>query len=62
MVALEGDALAWFQWENQHPLDRRDELKKMVLRRFREVSGGSLHEQWLEHGTPPDGNGGGIPA
>ncbi|XP_063935341.1 transposon Tf2-1 polyprotein isoform X1 [Daucus carota subsp. sativus] len=47
-VALEGDALRWYQWENKrHPIRRWDDLKMFMLRQFRPVSGGSLYEQWL---------------
>lgn len=50
VVAFEGDALLWFQWED----DRRqimgwEELKMMILRQFRPTFAGSLHEQWLNH-------------
>lgn len=48
VVALEGDALKWFQWENRRrPIRRWDELKGFLLRQFRSASGGSLYEQWL---------------
>lgn len=48
MVALEGDALRWFQWENKRrPIRRWDELREFMSRQFRPSSGGSLCEQWL---------------
>ena len=48
VVALEGDALRWFQWENKrHPIRRWDDLKLFILRQFRPALGGSLYEQWL---------------
>lgn len=48
VVAMEGDALRWFQWENKRrPIRVWAELKELVLQRFRSQSGGSLYEQWL---------------
>lgn len=48
VVALEGDALRSFQWENKRRRIRRwDELREFMLRQFRLSSGGSLYEQWL---------------
>ena len=33
VVALEGDALRWYQWENKrHPIRRWDDLRTFVLR------------------------------
>lgn len=47
-VALDGDALCWYQWENKrHPIRRWSDFKTFILRQFRAVSGGSLYEQWL---------------
>ncbi|XP_074346704.1 uncharacterized protein LOC141685510 [Apium graveolens] len=47
-VALEGDALRWYQWENKrHPIRHWSDLKTFVLKQFRSASGGSLYEQWL---------------
>lgn len=48
VVALEGDALLWFQWENGRSF-RWEELKGLLLRQFRPAAAGSLHEQWLAH-------------
>lgn len=48
VVALEGDALRWYLWENKrHPIRRWSDLKEFILRQFRSSSGGSLYEQWL---------------
>ncbi|KAL2894117.1 Retrotransposon-derived protein PEG10 [Bienertia sinuspersici] len=48
VVALEGDALLWFQWENKRrPICRWEEMKCMILRLFRSMSSGTLYEQWL---------------
>lgn len=48
VVAMEGDALRWFQWENKrHPIRKWVDLKGFILRQFRPISGGSLYEQWL---------------
>lgn len=50
VVALEGDALLWFQWENRwRPIQNWEEMKTMVRRKFRSTATGSLHEQWLGH-------------
>ncbi|XP_017233746.1 uncharacterized protein LOC108207825 [Daucus carota subsp. sativus] len=47
-VAMDGDALRWYQWENKRrPIRRWEDLKTFILRQFRSVSGGSLYEQWL---------------
>lgn len=47
-VAMEGDALRWFQWESKRrPIRRWHELKLAILRHFRSSHGGSLYEQWL---------------
>lgn len=48
VVALEGDALRWYQWEhNRRPIRMWNDLKTFMLRQFRPVNGGSLYEQWL---------------
>lgn len=50
IVALEGDALLWFQWENnRRPIRGWDEMKRVMLQQFRPTSAGSLYEQWLSH-------------
>lgn len=47
-VAMDGDALRWYQWENKrHPIRRWADLKVFILRHFRSSNGGSLYEQWL---------------
>lgn len=49
-MALEGDALLWFQREqSRKPLVQWEELRDLLLRQFRPTSCGSLHEQWLDH-------------
>lgn len=48
MLAMEGDALRWFQLENKlHHIRRWVDLKVFLLPQFRPISGGSLYEQWL---------------
>lgn len=48
VVAMEGDALRWYQWENKRrPFRSWENLKKFVLSQFRPLNAGSLHEQWL---------------
>lgn len=48
IVALEGDALLWFQWEHRRrPITRWDELKSLLLRQFRPIYAGTLYQQWL---------------
>lgn len=48
IVAMEGDALLWYQWENRrHPIKSWTDLKTLILRRFRSIKAGSLYEQWL---------------
>lgn len=48
VVAMEGDALLWYQCENRRRKIRRwEELKGLILRQFRSIHAGSLHEQWL---------------
>ncbi|KAL4591834.1 hypothetical protein LXL04_004807 [Taraxacum kok-saghyz] len=48
VVSLEGDALLWYQWEHgRRPIRGWEELKAVILRRFRSVAAGKLYEQWL---------------
>ena len=48
VVAFEGDVLLWYQWEqSRRPINSWGEMKHMLLRQFRPVAAGSLHEQWL---------------
>ncbi|CAH1422793.1 unnamed protein product [Lactuca virosa] len=48
VVALEGDALLWFQWEHKcRPVTRWQEMKSILLRQFRPTNAGMLHQQWL---------------
>ncbi|XP_062088275.1 uncharacterized protein LOC133794862 [Humulus lupulus] len=47
IIGLEGDALSWFQWENQRrPITSWMTLKTLLLR-FRTVPVGSTTEEWL---------------
>lgn len=47
-LAMDGEALRWFQWENKRrPIRRWVDLKSFILRQFRSINGGSLYEQWL---------------
>lgn len=59
VVGLEGDTLLWYQWEQQtrKPINTWEEMKGMLLRQFRPLDAGSLHEQWLtlvQEGTMED--------
>lgn len=48
VVGIDGDALLWYQWEyRRQPIQRWEELKALMLRRFRPSNAGKLHEQWL---------------
>ena len=50
VVALEGDALFWYQWEHKrHPMTSWGEMKGLILRKFRSTSTGTLQEQWLNN-------------
>lgn len=50
MVALDGPALLWFQWEHRRrPIEKWDQVKLLLRRQFRSQSTGSLQEQWLAH-------------
>ncbi|KAL2904878.1 Galactocerebrosidase [Bienertia sinuspersici] len=45
VVALEGDALLWYQWEHKRkPIRLWEEMKGMILKLFRSTSTGSLYE------------------
>lgn len=47
-MGLEGDALAWFQWENKRrSIPNWRSLRRMLLRHFRGRRGGCLMEQWM---------------
>lgn len=47
-LGLEGDALAWFQWENKRrAITNWRTLRRMLLKHFRGRRGGSLMEQWM---------------
>ena len=48
VVGMDGEALLWYQWEHRRrPIQRWEELKALMLRRFRPANAGTLHEQWL---------------
>lgn len=48
VVAMEGDALKWYQWENKRrPVRSWESMKNFVLAQFRPLNAGSLYEQWL---------------
>lgn len=50
VVALEGQALLWFQWEHRRrPIERWDQVKTLLRRQFRSQANGCLQEQWLAH-------------
>ena len=50
VVALEGQALLWFQWEHRRrPIERWEQVKTLLRRQFRSQSAGTLQEQWLAH-------------
>lgn len=50
VVALEGQALLWFQWEHRRrPIDRWDQIKALLRRQFHSQATGTLQEQWLAH-------------
>ncbi|XP_042758298.1 uncharacterized protein LOC122198198 [Lactuca sativa] len=47
VLALSGDALAWYRWSNQRTEMRTwEEMKEVFLNRFRPIQGGDLYEQW----------------
>lgn len=48
VIAMEGDALRWYQWEQKRrPIRLWADLKERILKQFRPSTGGSLDEQWL---------------
>lgn len=48
VVALEGDVLRCYQWENKRrPIRRWNDLKDFILRQLCSLSGGSLYDLWL---------------
>lgn len=45
VVALESDALLWFQWEHsRRPMTRWKEMKSLLLRQFFPTNTGTLHQ------------------
>lgn len=56
-VALEGDALRWYQWEQKRrPIRLWADIKTFVLRQIKPENGGSLYEQWLATNQVTDVN------
>lgn len=57
-VCFEGEALTWYQWENgRQPLTRWEDLKLLLLQRFRPSQEGSVLEKFLalrQEGTVKD--------
>lgn len=50
VVALEGQALLWFQWEHRRrPIESWEQVKSLLRRQFRSQATGTLQEQWLAH-------------
>ena len=48
VIAFEGDALLWYQWEcKKLTMVLWEEMKLRLLRQFRSTHTGSLHEQWI---------------
>ena len=48
MVCLEGEAMMWHKWMNQRiPVRRWENLKNLILERFRPFEDGDLYEQWM---------------
>ena len=49
VIAFEGDALLWYKWESKRKaIYSLVELRGLLLRQFRAMTEGSLHEQWME--------------
>ncbi|KAH9650018.1 hypothetical protein KPL70_026202 [Citrus sinensis] len=48
IIAFEGDALLWYQWENRkRSIVVWEEMRVLILKQFRVTQAGSLYEQWL---------------
>lgn len=48
VLALEGDAIQWYRWENhRHTITKLADFKKRILQEFQSANEGSLHEQWM---------------
>ncbi|XP_062088454.1 uncharacterized protein LOC133795014 [Humulus lupulus] len=48
VLCLEGVALSWFRWENQRrPIPTWEELKLLLLRRFRPTHEGSVYDRFF---------------
>ena len=49
VVAFEGDALLWYQWEHKRrAILSWDELQRLFLKHFRATTEGTLNEQWMD--------------
>lgn len=50
VVALEGQALTWFEWEHKRrPVESWGQVKALLRRQFRSLATGTLQEQWLSN-------------
>ena len=48
IIAFEGDAQLWYQWENKkRSMVVWEEMSALILKQFRVLQVGSLYEQWL---------------
>ena len=48
VVCLEGEAMMWCKYANQRlPMRRWEDLKNLILERFRPFKDGDLYEQWM---------------
>ncbi|KAF4402326.1 hypothetical protein G4B88_003247 [Cannabis sativa] len=49
VLCLEGAALRWFRWENsRQPINSWEELKEMVIRRFRPAHEGTVYDRFFQ--------------
>ncbi|KAF4367925.1 hypothetical protein F8388_002536 [Cannabis sativa] len=49
VLCLEGAALQWFRWENsRQPINSWEELKEMVIRRFRPAHEGTVYDRFFQ--------------
>ncbi|KAH9762992.1 hypothetical protein KPL70_001020 [Citrus sinensis] len=48
IIAFEGDALLWYQWENRkRSIVVWEEMRVLILKQFRVIQASSLYKQWL---------------
>lgn len=48
VVGFDGDALLWYQWEHRRrPIRSWEDMRSLILQRFRPLHSGTLCEQWL---------------